>query len=593
MATFIQIPKTMSSPKDPGAPSFLTTLRPEIRNAVYAMLFRHDAPVLLHNWEAYYPKPLTPQPGRPIDPESWRYFDECVEKAIGGHSEFTHDFQISLLLSCRQIYHEGVGILYGQNTFVFSRALHRHDWEFAYAGAFKDIEYHPLEYAPKWLTGIGSQFALIREISIDTDALCPPGCEHGRAWFALLPLARFFWKHPTSSCCITARSTGRISPVHMKQYKPTAFTDQEVHVFQRIINMIVKEDALNIKRFAYSDRLLKHISITQNLEDIVVMYKSTTAYGKETSMNFKISNLMGAVRINKIDHPTNGFLNLPRTLRSQILELTCFSPDGVIFDLDAQIIHGFDLKCLHTSRLMRFSMNYLQVPHSIDLTIKMTSDKVISNFDHFRIFEGLVQSRPMVTNLFQTIIFGGLKDHPATTIALNFKVASKTTLNQIRINITGLFQVLRYSSCSEMAKIRITLSCPNNNELDKEKSTISVADIQKSAFLLVSDVIAHLDHKGFGAYGAGVPEIWITGQGTLLKASYLVPKSSPRFSIDYAHKSLNKTEVHLRGYRMINLARSNPSSFSQTTGAHNAQPLLDIWHSLRRLGWPDYELETD
>jgi hypothetical protein len=49
----IQIPKTVSSPADPSAPSFLSTLPPEIRNPIYEVLFKRDGEVLLHDAKAY------------------------------------------------------------------------------------------------------------------------------------------------------------------------------------------------------------------------------------------------------------------------------------------------------------------------------------------------------------------------------------------------------------------------------------------------------------------------------------------------------------------------------------------------------------
>jgi hypothetical protein len=52
------IPKTISAPADPNAPSFLTTLQPEIRMRVYEVLFKRDERVLVHNAAAYHTEAL-------------------------------------------------------------------------------------------------------------------------------------------------------------------------------------------------------------------------------------------------------------------------------------------------------------------------------------------------------------------------------------------------------------------------------------------------------------------------------------------------------------------------------------------------------
>lgn len=104
MAAFIQIPKTMSSPADPNAPSFLTNLPPDIRNAVYEVIFKRDRPLLIHNPEAYHaiePSRIT------MDPEyyDWqmRRYDNAFEADVGRDSEFQYGLHagIQILGSCR------------------------------------------------------------------------------------------------------------------------------------------------------------------------------------------------------------------------------------------------------------------------------------------------------------------------------------------------------------------------------------------------------------------------------------------------------------------------------------------------------------
>jgi hypothetical protein len=135
------IPKTTSGPANPNQPSFLTILPPELRKRIYELLFKRDEPVLLHDGEAYRDKlrgKLRPD-AQENDERFWRpdqgdeddeeedYWEE-LEIDVEPHvkdDDFHHSFGegIGLLLSCRQIYHEAAGILYGHNTFLFFRVL--------------------------------------------------------------------------------------------------------------------------------------------------------------------------------------------------------------------------------------------------------------------------------------------------------------------------------------------------------------------------------------------------------------------------------------------------------------------------------------
>ncbi|RMZ67521.1 hypothetical protein GMOD_00001456 [Pyrenophora seminiperda CCB06] len=48
-----EIPKGMSAPADPAAPSILTTFPPELRNSVYKQLFPAYGLIMLHDSTAY------------------------------------------------------------------------------------------------------------------------------------------------------------------------------------------------------------------------------------------------------------------------------------------------------------------------------------------------------------------------------------------------------------------------------------------------------------------------------------------------------------------------------------------------------------
>ncbi|KAF2030525.1 hypothetical protein EK21DRAFT_111838 [Setomelanomma holmii] len=162
-------PETTSSPAIPDAPSFLTTLPPEIRNHVYEVLFKRDEPVLVHNKDAYHAK--EPERDKWMSTDDYmvdiRRFEKIYEEEMDSADEFRQVFhlELPLLLTCRQIYHESSGVFYGCNVFMLSRALNRHDSD--NDESHDEEVYGQLDYAPKWVSKLGSQVAFLRTVAID------------------------------------------------------------------------------------------------------------------------------------------------------------------------------------------------------------------------------------------------------------------------------------------------------------------------------------------------------------------------------------------------------------------------------------------
>jgi hypothetical protein len=184
---------------DPDAPSLVTTLSVDVRLLILEVLFKRDEPFLLHNADAYH----TPEPDFAdycphYAKAQLKQFDHQFLSEIGEDDEFFHAYNmgIAVLLSCRQIYHEGVTILYSANEFTISRVTDRHD-ENDEDSIYRDNEeYNPFQYAAQWLSDIGSQYSLLRKVILDVDPLCPRYCMWSMGSFNLLPLARFIWTHP-------------------------------------------------------------------------------------------------------------------------------------------------------------------------------------------------------------------------------------------------------------------------------------------------------------------------------------------------------------------------------------------------------------
>lgn len=212
----MEIPKAASVPLDAQLPSFLT-LPSEIRNQIYELLFLRDGPVYVHSLRAYHA-------GKPTESELDEYsmnetfrqdqdYDARLDAGIPRVPEDRDDLKLfdhglwrslGLLKSCRQIYHEGVGVIYKNNSFVISCTQPAHASSGYYASSL-DKDYCPLHYAPTWLKSLGMQYRHLKDVRIDLSVRCGGSCGHafGDDTFDLLPILRVVWQHPQTPCNIT------------------------------------------------------------------------------------------------------------------------------------------------------------------------------------------------------------------------------------------------------------------------------------------------------------------------------------------------------------------------------------------------------
>jgi hypothetical protein len=100
---------------------------------IYEMLFQRDEPVLLHDVDTFHAlKPKADRCsyyGHDYYTGAMDQFYTDYEEEIGTDQNVRYGLgkSIALLLSCRQLYHEAAGVLYGKNSFVVSRFCERHN----------------------------------------------------------------------------------------------------------------------------------------------------------------------------------------------------------------------------------------------------------------------------------------------------------------------------------------------------------------------------------------------------------------------------------------------------------------------------------
>ena len=159
----IDIPKRCSQPAVPGAPSFLTSLPPELRNHVYTWLFIRDEPIVYTGVRSVILK-LHDFPGFELDSDEENDSEGEIptEEEITRFGESPNDVgpALGVLLTCAQIYQEAVGILYNSNTFLVSANLHKHD-----------AVMHQISDAAEFLRIVGSQLNLVTKVMVTVTTL--------------------------------------------------------------------------------------------------------------------------------------------------------------------------------------------------------------------------------------------------------------------------------------------------------------------------------------------------------------------------------------------------------------------------------------
>ncbi|KAJ8113272.1 hypothetical protein OPT61_g4569 [Boeremia exigua] len=272
MAKPMAIPETVAGPANPSEPSFVTTLPAEIRLAIYEILFKSEKMIMLHNVDAYFP--IYPGNQR-LDDDTTpstrnTTYDDNVAECLQNARHFTSGLgdRLPLLLSCRQIYHECVKVLYGSNMFIITRAQDRHDKKDPELQYYSDIgwndNYNQIIYAPIWLSAIGSQINHLRHVLIDIGPMCPLHCPFSRP-IDLTPLLRLIWLHPELASKIGfGPARGPLKP-HSEDFDPGDFDPPAYHearVLNAMLDNIGTKDILGLKKYTHFGRLSKSMSIS-------------------------------------------------------------------------------------------------------------------------------------------------------------------------------------------------------------------------------------------------------------------------------------------------------------------------------------------
>jgi hypothetical protein len=572
----MQIPKRDSRPADPSEPSFLD--RPgEIRNLIYDQVFKRDKPILLHNSDAYHavePKRSNYDTDEVFNDAIAR-FDTDFESRIGADDEFAHDlhFGLPLLLVCRQIYHEAASVLYGDNTFIFSRALNRHDnsYNMFYAD-FDGEAYHQFAYASTWLSNIGSQFGMLKKVHIDVDAMCHCRCGYAITEFDALPLLRLLWKNGSKKSPITFACTGRRLHVECttRNLRPTEekkrqYSEGLVSELNPMISSLIGNGHFSLYKFANFDRLIHSAAIFLEEFYMRVTFDSYDSHWIELAVAKD-----GVVNVRARGSKPRHLLSLPRSVLSKIINMAALSPQGLTIDMNTRTVHGLQLSALQLNKTSRSEFRPM-LTHSTNVTIARKSTERMTSFEHFDFLQVWRNTSPC--DYFAPRSWSN--STMPVNIALAFETAAATTLSKLCINIKGLVKAMR-GVRKEHISISISLKPPGGDpHIQFQSGRISLPNLERRVFLLLSDAIAGRLNADYM-----IPDIWMDGCGELISACHPDSGTAVSSVILNRHSKLKPAEIKWRGYK-----------FARDLPVDRPRPgtCLDMWLRLREEYWHDWQ----
>ena len=532
-ATIVQPMQVTSHPADPSRPSVLE-LPAEIRNAIYELLFENDGFVFLHNADAFFPRAPDlddyDDDGGPRclcescqyegishyerDRSAWAAaMNKDAEDLKFLEAKWAHGLSdgLSILRSCRQIWSEAAGVLYGHNTFAFSRHTDRHDINYLtnryrawYAPGFYDNKrYNQLNYSARWMSSIGDHYRFLRKVVIDTDAMCPSHCRWV-ADFDVLPLLRVMWAHPEARCEIVFESTGRVLSAHPNDARAPGVVPEDLNT---LLHTLGKEDMLG----------LRHVS--RSLESVVIEFEQVGRRSEWHFVKYKRSGLRfftilskGAKVVWTPKKPIKSRADLPRSIRQIIARYVALGPEGIVVDLTAQATHGLDLTLLS---LVPCSVKSLIRP-GYSLTLSMTSEDAETSFKRFSALDALLWPEAINNTTISYIARGEFGLTSGQSIDLNFILDDEKGLEDVKINMRGLVRFLSSMSilkANMWSTIKIIMK--DNEGHQRACSELSIEKLRQAVFLFFTDLLR--DSIYARERQQYTPNIRINGFGAILK----------------------------------------------------------------------------
>jgi hypothetical protein len=549
--TIIEILKTTSGAANPLAPSILTTIPPEIRNQIYDHLYKRDAPVLLLDGCAYGEGLRRRLRNRELIREH-----HGIENSIKDE-DFHHGFGncVGLLLSCRQVYHEAVGILYGQNIFLFAQFL---SFQQGFAG--------------KWLSSIGSHYKLLSRVHMEVDGFDDDGHSTEQQ---LLSLLKPIWKNPQAKCeivfVLSERSLAERAHLGTGRYDPVPWINLLNNVFFRL----GIKDALNLRRCAKFSRLVHSITIEKSagassFGHVHFFNSDTPPLSNYITRSFDISGHGSELGWRESPHST--LLDLPIEFLSAINAYVRASDARIVFDLDNEQAQGFYVGLSGVNRFFEYHVDTDRVQLYNEIEIRMSTQKATTDFNSFAALQ-----RWLNIGRFASLINSRTwrAQKCSVNMVLMFRLPTTKPIEDLRINIVRLLDKL---NCDDVDSFVIV---QESDRSKRDTKPIMWHHLRRAVFLVLSDV---LELYPFTA-DWDLPQIWINGHGNVLCAKYPASSRYEQITVSGVYTHDNATINLEQAYRKIRSTKealaSNVLPYHKLRGPPGEGSLSRFWKRLR------------
>jgi hypothetical protein len=517
----MRIPKGVSQPADQDCPSLLTTLSPEIRNEVYRWLLVREEPIIYDGCRSDRER----EPSFDRDYQFDRYYDydemessrELSQEELTILRQPSHDIGscVPLLRSCRQIYFEAIGILYSANSFLISANPHQHNAQMT-----------QIYTAANFLTSLGSQINLLKEVSIDITKLCPEDCNDvdrlsshvDTEQIDVLPLVRVLWSQPKvaqiiSLTCTARNFDRRVHPCHGEN---DLGHDIEPLVLEQIIRALGSDNALGVVGYGRFERLLRNVWIRRYLDWGWVTHpipsltpcpqaeaEVVRAFDITTSPHSGSANL--GWRSWAYDSKLHMF---PQSVQARIQTHAIQSGDDIVFDMDGQSAHGLDCGLLHLNRDFRYSMQQ-QAANGNQITVSFATSEVRTDFSNYASLRRWLEHSISKVYPLDDTYDASSKIPPR--IALDFDIPRpKLGLADLRVNVTSFIRLTYHLLAQSMIVVRIK----TKEGGIKVEYAISLETLRQRCFVFISEMVVNRSAQNYQP----CPELWINGYGTVLEA---------------------------------------------------------------------------
>lgn len=527
-----RIAQVYSRSDDLGAASLLG-IPSELRNQIYEYLLVNRPPVNIN---------------AKID---------AGHKKIGRVSNFAGSSAI--IHTCRQIYHEALGILYGQNIFHFQYSV-QHE----YPGNCHIVS--SVKTCTKWVENIGSCLSELRTVTIDVgEPYVQDECLLESEMYILdvfqvntliLQLLDIIWNDIANDISIKFEyingSSQHMPPLSIKELEVFNGKCEEV---TKILHELGKKNCLGLKE---TRRLLRQVYVDTSGIRGTIIYRGT-GHGPEVCREFQLLEETRTYELVPLPSPLS-LLGLPTEI---IIDIACLALPNhdVTYDFDTGITHGLEFGLLNVNKQIR-NMVRPWFLSKARFTLILGSDtsqptKTVYEVLGPRIeesFENVHDHDPHMR--YCTPIEAAQNHENEPTIILQFQNA-----NHVQINAWDLLWTTTIFPPGTTIMIRVR-DCSDNVHVT------TLSDIRRYALVFLEDLM----DKAIPQSWYATVEFWLNEQCLPVRATiqenhqgsehpdWDVVDVSNMMDITALHKAVNAREWRpygeLRGFRGITRSRS-------------------------------------